>query len=319
MNTLERFGSLGNWDAPARMKSFEDIDFSRDDKWKEAEALSHKDPLIAILGFLQAILMASLIATFWLLRNEKHFFFAVFLIHLCVLFVYAVIASRADDLVTARRSGFHTAFRAARAFLWQWPFFIQFRFSVAAFLWTVMPIRLHATLVELRSNNESLILIGRFWHYGLTFCGACRFAQGDRPFDELSKLAANRRTDLFDCALNPKDYYILAAAGVIALVVAIISKFVFDDRGIFGYAPLAVLLTGIAIYKMASLRSNITGMIWLPLLYRRMQAHSDENEPELPPLGEDRADLRLEMFLRALPQMLVTPLMWLLVYWAAVR
>lgn len=301
------------------MKSFEDVDFSHDNKWQEAESLSRKDPLIVILGFVQVFLMASLIASFWLLRNEKHFFFAVFLIHLCVLFVYAVIASRADDLVTARRSGFHTALRAARAFLWQWPFFVQFRFSVAAFLWAVMPIRLHATLVEWEHKNESLVLMGRFWHYGLTFCGASRFASGVSPLNELSKLSVNRRTDLFDCAFNPKNYLILGGAVAFALASAIVVKLFFDDRGIVAYAPIAIFLTGVVIYKMKSLRSEITGMVWFPMLYRRMQTNPEENEPELPPLGNDKADLRISMFLRASMQMLVTPLIWGLIYWATVR
>ncbi|OZA25661.1 MAG: hypothetical protein B7X91_11385 [Hydrogenophilales bacterium 17-64-11] len=323
MKTLERFGSLGNWDAPASMKSFEDVDFTPNDKWQEAESLSRKDPLISILGVVQAFLMASLIASLWLASksaNSLHFFLvSVFLMYLCMLFVYAVIASRADDLVTARRSGFHTLFRAARAFLWQWPFFFQFRFSVAAFLWAVMPLRIHATLVEWEHKNESLMLMGRFWHYGLTFCGAVRFAPGDRPLNELSKLAVNRRTDLFDCAFNPKSYFILGASVFLAIVSIIIVKLFFDDRGIVAYSPIAIFLTGIVIYKMKSLRSEITGMVWFPMLYRRMQTNPEENEPELPPLGDDKANLRINMFLRAATQMLVTPLMWVLIYWAAGR
>ena len=301
------------------MKSFEDVDFTPSDKWQEAESLSRKDPLIAALGFVQVFLMVSLIASLWLLRNENHFFFAVLLIYLCVLFIYAVIASRADDLVTARRSGFHTMFRAARAFLWQWPFFIQFRFSVAAFLWAVMPIRLHATFMDWEHKNESLILMGRFWHYGLTFCGACRFASGVSPLNELSKLSVNRRTDLFDCAFSPKSYLILGIYTVLAIVSVILAKLFFDDRSIVAYSPIAIFLTGIVIYKMKSLRSEITGMVWFPMLYRRMQTNPEENEPELPPLGNDKADLRISMFLRASTQMLVTPLVWFLIYLAAVR
>lgn len=314
LNALERFGSLGNWDAPARMRSFDDMDFSPDDKWREAESLSRKDTVIASLGVAQLFLMVSLIATLWLSRGEKHLLPVAFSLYLLVLFVYATIAARADDLVTSRRSGLHTAYRSVRAFLWQWPFFIQLRLSVAAFLWPVMPIRLHTTLIEWAHKNESLIPLGRFWHYGLVFCGACQFNKGDRPFNELSKLAVNRRSDLFDLALNPKDYYIIVGIAVAVIASVFVSERVFNDREDVIYSMALVVFTGFAVYKIPSLRSDITGMVWFPMLYRRMLEHPEENEPELPQLDKKQARIRFDMFYRALPQMMITPIGWYLIY-----
>lgn len=315
MNALERFGSLGNWDAPARMRSFDDVDFSPDDKWLEAESLSRRDPVIATLGAVQVFLIASLIASLWLLYGSgKRLIFVALSLYILTLFVYAAIAARADDIATSRPSGLHTVYRSVRAFLWQWPFFVQLRSTAAAYLWPVMPMRLHATLIDWGGRNESLMLLGRFWHYGFVFCGACQFNKGDRPFNELSKLAVNRRSDLFDLALNPKDYYILAGAAAAAIIAALISKFVFDDRGDIKYVPVTIFLAAMAVYKISSLRSNITGMVWFPLLYRRMLDHPEENEPELPQLDRNKSHIRFDMFFRAIPQMLITPVGWYLIY-----
>ncbi|OZA25660.1 MAG: hypothetical protein B7X91_11380 [Hydrogenophilales bacterium 17-64-11] len=65
---------------------------------------------------------------------------------------------------------------------------------------------------------------------------------------------------------------------------------------------LTSLFLGILAYEMKSLRHEITGTVWFPMLYRRMQAHPEENEPELPPIagGVDRVGLRSGRFLKCL-------------------
>lgn len=295
MDAWDRFGSVYNWEAPRRFNRFFDIDFSTENKWKAAEASIRADWLLSLLTKTAAVayaLMCLLVCLFIvhatrigesLLEGIKHPLLLVVGTLFVINLIWAIVAVRADDLCRnvndvprALWRGFLGAFALT-------PFCVMPSWAVSAILLPVMPLRLFAAIGVAR-YQDSLLLHGQFWRYGLAMAGAV-YSRGGNGIEALARVATARRTDAFDIAAEVEKYRAIVMM-IPILIVALLLSVVFDLRKETTMALTLIPFVALATYD--SWRYSAIGMTWFPFLLRETEINPERNEPELPAISPAR-------------------------------